>query len=162
MSPMKTAAALVLCLALAPGATAGEPVATPQTAVVPTVLPASILCTGPGNLSPAPQTPISLAVTGTCSATADCWDGSHVTCTASGTSENCSFTDSSCPGQRGYCWSSDEGFKYCPACPCSAPPCSEIDGGSCSKPGTYSRTCQLGSNCNFRCICSSSGTYLCP
>jgi hypothetical protein len=53
------------------------------------------------------------------SSTAQCWDGSTVTCT--GTSS--SGVDSDCwTGQQGFCWGSSTGTRYCPACPssCSA------------------------------------------
>jgi|GEM_PF-2634921 len=150
---------LFLGLPLSSVAVAEEP-ALELAADAPSESPATNLCAAPTDLLAVREAPVLLA--GSCTATADCWDGSHVTCEAQGTSENCSFTDSSCPTQRGYCWSSDEGFKYCPSCPCSAPSCDDIDGDPCGKPGTYSRTCRLGSNCNFRCICSTSGFYLCP
>lgn len=48
---------------------------------------------------------------------AQCWDGSYVTCW--GTS--CTARDSSCPGQRGYCYGSSTGYRYCPPCPCTSP-----------------------------------------
>lgn len=98
-----------------------------------------------------------------CSATADCSDGSQVTCSASGASPQCSATDSSCPGTRGSCWSSDEGTKYCNTCPppaCTAKPCSFYEGRSCSPNGSQSPQCKEGNNC-FHCVCFG-GTYMCP
>jgi hypothetical protein len=47
---------------------------------------------------------------------AECQDGSTVTCTGS----SCNATDASCPGERGSCWGSDTGTRYCPVCTCSA------------------------------------------
>lgn len=157
----------VVTLALAPAA-AAEPPAAPELGLAPALSSAPVVCAAPADLQVAlpaarPE-PVPLAVAGTCTATADCWDGSHVTCTAAGSSENCSFTDSACPTQRGFCWSGDEGAKYCPACinRCTTPSCDTIDGTFCGKPGLYSGACQLGTNCNFHCICGANRTYLCP
>jgi hypothetical protein len=62
---------------------------------------------------------------------AHCWNGSTQTCT--GTS--CFAVDSSCPGERGYCWSNTEGTKYCPECQscqgCTAS-CANAGGGTVS------------------------------
>lgn len=66
---------------------------------------------------------------GDCSA--DCWDGSTVSC--SGTS--CSAHDSACPGVRGECWGSSTGTRYCPVCP--------------------------NSQCNAYAVCSGSGPVTC-
>ena len=45
---------------------------------------------------------------------ADCWNGSTVTCTGSfgfGRDSNCSSN------QRGYCYGTTTGYRYCPVCP---------------------------------------------
>jgi hypothetical protein len=86
---------------------------------------------------------------------ANCWDGSTRTCT--GTS--CSATDSSCPSQRGFCWSNSEGYKYCPACSsnCSAwTSCSSGPPVSCQ--GT-SGDCFSVYHCYAYC---DGQYYLCP
>lgn len=71
---------------------------------------------------------------GTC--TANCWDGSHVTCY--GTS--CSEVDSNCSsGQRGYCYGTSTGYLYCPPCQgCTATAICNTGSVSCSgSPGCY-------------------------
>ncbi len=73
--------------------------------------------------------PVFLA--GSCSATADCWDGSTVTCTT--TSGSCDFADSSCPSEHGWatCGSNE---SHCPACPCPPPAPKCIENRSCTNP----------------------------
>jgi hypothetical protein len=69
--------------------------------------------------------------------TANCWDGSTVTCT--GTSS--SAVNSNCSGgQRGYCTGTDTGTINCPACPgCSATAvCSNGSTVSCTSAPGYS------------------------
>lgn len=71
---------------------------------------------------------------GTC--TTNCWDGSHVTCSGS----SCNVVDSNCSGgQRGYCYGSTTGYRYCPACPsCTATATCSSGSVSCSGgPGCY-------------------------
>lgn len=90
--------------------------------------------------------------------TADCWDGSDRTC--SGTS--CTAVDSAYPSQRGYCWSNEEGYKYCPVFPTSCPgmSCDDLHGQSCSK---FGNTCYgpLPSCEAYTCACWN-GVYHCP
>jgi hypothetical protein len=163
MTSPKLAVILVVgfvCLALSPLAAAEEPPAESPLILEPALSTGPAACTGPANLGEAPEPAVLLATAGTCSATADCWDGSQRTCTASGTSAQCSFVDSNCPDQRGYCWSSDEGYKYCPRCPCNAPPCSKYEGQKC-KPGTRSPLCDTFGIC-AHCFCTSGGIYICP
>ncbi len=91
---------------------------------------------------------------GTC--VADCWDGSHVTCTGS----SCSEVDSSCgAGQRGYCYGTDTGYRYCPVC----------QGGSCHAETTCSGggsvSCDGGPGCFsvYHCYAYCDDQYhLCP
>lgn len=183
MSLFKTAVSVLACLCLcllpalpavaddgaAEGATTTEEIsaeASPEPPAPPAAPASGSSCSIP-TISPALAETgggevIFLAASGTCTATADCWDGSQVTCSAQGTSEDCSFTDSDCDNDvRGHCWSSDEGTKYCPRCPCLAPPCSKYEGGSC-KPGTQSPECDAGGGICAHCFCSSSGVYVCP
>lgn len=68
--------------------------------------PVAPLCPGRSAEKASPQV-LSSAV-----CTADCWDGSWVTCSGS----QCSAIDSNCPSQRGFCWSDAEGTKRCPEC----------------------------------------------
>lgn len=86
---------------------------------------------------------------GGCSATADCWDGSTVSCSG-GAGVTCSAIDSSCSSQQGYvrCGSS---YTYCPSCP------------SCSMEGS---PCTSSAHCAYKCnlicgipwgICTPSG-----
>lgn len=48
--------------------------------------------------------------------TAECEYGPDQTCTGA----SCSAVNQDCPGERGYCWGSDTGTRYCDACPCFA------------------------------------------
>jgi len=87
--------------------------------------------------------------------TAHCWDGTTRTCSGS----SCSAVDSSCPSQRGSCWSDVEGTKYCPQC---------VDGctASCANAGggTVSCTSYTGDFfCVANCYAYCDGTYhYCP
>jgi hypothetical protein len=96
--------------------------------------------------------------------TAHCWDGSTRTCT--GTS--CTADDSSCPSQRGNCWSNAEGTKYCPQC--SSPTCDAsttcINGSSVYCQGT-SGDCFSYYQCYAYCdgnyhLCSGPLPQVCP
>jgi len=76
---------------------------------------------------------VEQAVTGTCTAEADCWDGSTVSCSLSGGSGTCDFADSSCPSEHGWVtcgWQE----VHCPSCPCPPPASKCIDGRSCTLP----------------------------
>lgn len=155
-------AVCLVCLAIAPIATAEEALQEPVLSAEPDSSVGPAVCVTPSEALEIPDDSLFLAA-GECSATADCWDGSQVTCTASGTSASCSFTDSDCdadPEVRGQCWSSDEGTKYCPRCPCEAPDCSIYEGRSC-KPGSLSGECKTFNVC-AHCFCSNSGIYICP
>ncbi len=73
---------------------------------------------------------------GVCSAIADCWNGSTVSCSG-GVGTTCSAIDSNCSSQRGYvrCGSS---YTYCPSCPsCS------IEGFACSSNAWCASKCDL-------------------
>jgi hypothetical protein len=50
---------------------------------------------------------------GSCWASADCWDGSTVTCFGGST---CTSVDNNCPTQRGYV-KCDGSYTFCPFCP---------------------------------------------
>lgn len=70
--------------------------------------------------------------------TANCWDGSTVTCTGTSSSavnSNCSA------GQRGYCTGTDTGTINCPACP-TPPSCTAT--AACSPSGSVSCTSAPG------------------
>lgn len=94
------------------------------------------------------------------SCTAYCWNGTSVTC--SGTS--CSEVDSNCnSGQRGYCYGSSSGYKYCPACSGCSATATCNGGGSVSCTGTSS--CYHINGCYAYCDgayhwCANHGT--CP
>jgi hypothetical protein len=87
---------------------------------------------------------------------ARCQNGSTVSCT--GTS--CEAADWSCSsGQRGYCWSNWEGYKYCPVptCPCYAQArCNDGSYVSCTG---YNHDCFAVYGCYAHC---DSQYYLCP
>lgn len=90
-----------------------------------------------------------------CNATANCWDGSQVSC---GGNSSCTATDSSCPGQRGSV-NCDGNVTQCPACPCDLN-CAEerslCESDCAGCPFTFScslSTCTLSCHCNFR-FCS--------
>lgn len=164
MTRSKLVALLILALAFAPFAAAEEAVSE-VTAEEP------VECTSPvaavdlsqefvlvGALSREVPAGGELA---DCTATAYCWNGSQVTCSASGPTAQCSATDSNCPATRGSCWSSDEGTKYCPSCQCTAPPCSKYEGKSCSPNGAFSPECSAGGSSCAHCRCFG-GTWGCP
>ena len=90
--------------------------------------------------------------------TADCADGSSVTCW--GTS--CSAYDSNCNTSfRGYCTGTSSGTKYCPSNECQGPSC----GAYASCPGTGPVSCSGTSSCHELdgcwVICDGNQTY-CP
>jgi hypothetical protein len=62
--------------------------------------------------APAPVVAAHSSLPTKSTSTANCWDGSTVTCT--GTSS--SAVNSSCPNQRGYCTGTTSGTIYCPVC----------------------------------------------
>jgi hypothetical protein len=132
---------ILLSLTLAPAAAADTSAAEPLPAACSMSLPAL------------DWTPVPAATTAAC--TADCWNGSQVSCTGA----SCYAVDSSCPDQRGYCWGSDTGYRYCPRCCSSTIPCWKIDGWSCSPDGSHT-DCMDGSAC-YSCRCWN-GTWLCP
>jgi Tfp pilus assembly protein PilV len=75
---------------------------------------------------------------GYCSATADCWNGTTVSCST--TSGSCSFVDAACNpygGQRGWVKCGSQATKYCPSCPGGG-------GGGCG-------ICSSDSYCNSCC-----------
>lgn len=90
----------------APAAIADAPTCSP----VSTTAPAS----PDGLLQPAIATSDGIGAASDC--TADCWDGSSVTCGGS----TCSAQDSNCSvGVQGYC-EDGSGTTFCPACQCYA------------------------------------------
>ena len=96
---------------------------------------------------------------------ADCCDGSTKTCEGS----SGHFVDADCEnGERGYCYTAEEGTKYCPDCSspsctenCSSDPyCQSKHGTSCS--GFNFSTCQIwgsGGDCG-NCTCDGS-SWIC-
>ncbi len=68
--------------------------------------------------------------------TADCGPYPDVTCTGS----SCNAEDRNCPSQRGQCWGSDTGTKYCKI------PCICFAEASCSPSGSVS--CQGMQQCD--------------
>lgn len=96
--------------------------------------------------------------------TADCCDGSSVTCEGS----SGSFQDADCDaGQRGYCSTPEEGTKYCPSCTspsCSdgctgAPSCNDLNGTPCFAGTTQ---CSGPDGTCATCDCTFGGSWLCP
>ncbi len=154
--------ALILCLALIPVAAAAEdePAAlepTPEEVGQPVTDPAvPAECSTPTTLQQEQLEPDFLAAAAGCYA--DCWDGSRAYCSGS----YCFAYDSSCPSQRGYCYGSSTGYRYCPPCPSDCPsnfPCSKYEGNSCWKQGTRV-DCKDGNFCSF-CFCGGGGTWIC-
>lgn len=97
--------------------------------------------------------------------TAECCDGSTVTCQGS----SGSFQDADCDvGQRGYCSTAEEGTKYCPSCSSpscvqgcsSAPSCEDLNGTSCFSPGT-STPCSTSDGSCSSCSCTSTNLWMC-
>ncbi len=141
---MKTLLTVALCLLAVP-VLAAQPAPTqaPATPGAPAFVAA---------LMPAP---LAEATTSVC--TANCWDGSTVTC--SGTT--CTAVDSACSsGQNGYCYGSDTDLRSCPTCSTHQickPSCDDLNGQSCASAGTcYDSTCRA-----YTCPCRN-GHYLCP
>ena len=90
---------------------------------------AAIFAAAPGASCalPAPRETAGLPGPRTASdCTAHCWDGTTRTCSGS----SCGANDSSCPSQRGNCWSDVEGYKYCPACSSSCSAWTSCSSGS--------------------------------
>lgn len=87
-----------------------------------------------GSPEQAVETSDGIGAAGTCTATADCWDGSSVTCT--GNQGSCSFVDSDCDPNmvRGYC-EADGTKKYCPPCEECRATASCLNGSSVSCTG---------------------------
>lgn len=162
---MKTLVIAALCLIALP-VFAAQPAATPEADVVaaPDVAapaaPAVDETAAPATSPACPTGPLAeasfLSTLSTC--TADCWDGSTVTCTGS----SCQAADSAClSGQRGYCSSPEGGYVYCPVCSCPSPSCDDLDGQVC-KP--HNSTCYMliGGACrSFTCFCYN-GYRVCP
>ncbi len=92
-----------------------------------------------------------LEALGGCNATADCWDGSTVSCSiSSGGSGSCDFADSSCPWEHGWAtcgWDED----HCPPCPCPDPAPRCIENRSCTEP--CGSECGPGTCINGSCNC---------
>ena len=124
--PLVTAVSVLAVLAAGP-AVASSPDST--TGCQPAVAPAAS-----GFLYQAASSPIDgPSAQSVCNA--ECQDGSFITCWGA----SCTATDASCPSQRGSCWGTDTGTRYCPVCTCSAT-ASCPDGSSVSCTGT-------GNNC---------------
>lgn len=91
---------------------------------------------------------------------AECQDGSTVTCSGS----SCNATDASCPTERGSCWGSDTGTKYCPPCTCSATAlCPDGSTVSCTGTGDSCfgiKGCYV--SCNDHLTWCSPRAKLCP
>lgn len=91
---------------------------------------------------------------------AECQDGSTVTCTGS----SCNATDASCPAERGSCWGSDTGTRYCPVCTCSATAlCPDGSTVSCTGTGDSCfgiKGCYV--SCNDHLTWCSPRAKLCP
>jgi hypothetical protein len=113
---------------------------------------AAIFAPAPGGAIPAPaqDAAASRGLPTKSTSTANCWDGSIVTCT--GTTS--SAVNSSCPSQRGSCTGSTSGTINCPACPTGG--CSIST--TCSPGGTISCTgaagyqgCTASKNCWVDC-----------
>jgi hypothetical protein len=135
---MKTALFVCsLCLVLAaPAAFAADAVGASPTAPA-TAAPADLasIFAAPGESVPGA---LSADTSSSCSATAHCYDGSTVSCSASGSSASCSGVDANCPSQRGYVTCTGSGgttTTYCPICP----PTCNIGCGSQSDPNAFCR-----------------------
>lgn len=89
-------------------------------------------------------------VAGSCSATADCWDGSTVSCSTSGGSGGCDWEDSNCPWEHGWVTCGWE-EEHCPPCPCPPPASKCIEGRSCTEP--CGSECGPGTCINGSCNC---------
>jgi len=72
------------------------------------------------------------ALAKSCSATANCWDGSQVSCSFTGAGGTCTATDSNCDaGVRGSV-NCNGTVTSCPQCPCGTPNCCQCDAtGDC-------------------------------
>lgn len=102
----------------------------------------------------APAVPPTMVSEGIeCTATANCWNGSTVTCSGGGT---CIAVDDNCPTATGHC-THNGAPTYCPPCPprnCTA---------GCPGGGTVS--CQYNNSCTYvdGCYASCDGfDHWCP
>jgi hypothetical protein len=154
--------AALLCLVLVPlaagvaaadeQAAVQEP-AAPAPAAPPSPVEAPALCPAPAASPVGPPELAFSATTAICSA--NCWCGADVECSGA----SCYAVDSSCPAQRGYCWGSTTGYRYCPQCCSASTPCFKYEGKGCAPNGS-TIPCLEGCGC-AQCICSG-GTWHCP
>lgn len=145
MSALKTIAPLLALIAVAPMAAAQEAARPCADESLTALAPASIeewLQSAVRAQSGAIEGP---SAQGPC--TAECWDGSSVTCDGS----SCSAENSNCSGGvDGYCEGSDSGRIDCPPCPCSAQVTCE-DGTIVSCEGTGAWSCRAAEPCYVEC-----------
>ncbi len=84
--------------------------------------------------------------------TAECEYGPDQTCTGA----SCSAVNQACPGERGYCWGSDTGTRYCQSCTCFVKTrCPDESWVLCQGQGT---SCTSVRGCYVRC---DGVEYLC-
>lgn len=129
---------IALCALVATAAVAEAPLA-----VVPAAdMPAEAPCDAPGATDAIADAPLygmaqtALASEGrggpdaNCTASADCYNGSTVSCSGS---SSCFAYDANCPSSRGYV-QCDGARQYCPSCP-PTDPCAYLNNSYC----TYQR-----------------------
>ena len=107
------------------------------------------------------RSPVNVQASATgCRVTADCDFASPVSCIDSTSPFSCLGRNQDCDAQiRGYV-QCNGGFKrYCPPlsqCPIEAPPCSELNGQSCSPNGSTRDCTALGLTINNGCLCENN------
>lgn len=118
---MKRALFIALCLAAAWGSPALLATDTPQAAPAVSAADRAFIASIAGPVT-APEPVAKRPNIGgvwekaLCTASANCWDGSTVSCQGNNSTTSCSATDSSCPSTRGKV-TCDGVTTWCPICP---------------------------------------------
>ena len=94
-----------------------------------------------------------------CSATANCWDGSTVSCSGNNSTTSCSATDSNCLVHQRGSVTCDGVTTSCPICPCDLN-CTEERANCASdcSPCAFTFSCSL-STCTVTCHCKFSTCF---
>ena len=94
-----------------------------------------------------------------CTASANCWDGSTVSCSGNNSTTSCSATDSNCGGGQRGSVTCDGVTTFCPPCPCNLDCAAErADCISTCDPCPAIFSCSL-STCTVHCHCKFSGCF---
>jgi hypothetical protein len=152
----------ILCFLVSPALAADPPQAPLTLSVADQAFLASLAKqVGTPDPVPAAKRPGRIGEKALCSAQANCWDGSVISCQGNNSTTSCSATDSNCSaGQRGSV-TCDGNTTLCPACPpqdCGPDFCTWEDEDNCAAscyPCSYRLTCNTTycfeiCRCDFR------------